>query len=236
MRFTIVPPCRTFAKAALTALLASLLLSCEAAEPNPVREEEGPPNPAVENDDTMPPTVAPPSGVELTPEEPEDEAWVAPDDHKQSKFLGLVTDKPATWIEHPPATSMELTRYTVPGREGNPAAEIVVFYFGEGMGGSAQDNIERWRGQFRRNEDGSLVDADVTELEAGENIGITLVEILGDWMRMGAASHTTDQHFVAAIVECPRGPLFIRFVGHEDTVGPNRDAFVEMMTSLRVEE
>jgi len=222
----------------LAALMLGALVSCDASEPNPVHDDTGVANPstAESTDGTVSPTVAPPSGVDAGTKTPSGKDWSAPDDHKQTRFLGMVADKPVTWIEHPPATSMELTRFTVPGKDDNPAAEIVVFFFGAGMGGSLDDNIARWQNQFRPNDDGSLLEPEITNLSAGDDIEVTLVEFIGDWLRMGAASYTNDQHFITAIVDSPSGMLFIRFVGLDTTVGPNRAAFVEMMESLRADD
>jgi hypothetical protein len=160
--------------------------------------------------------------------------WEQPDDHRVASFAGMVATKPATWIEHPPVQrGMEQTRFAVPGRNDSSAAEIVVFYFGPNQGGPLQANIDRWKGQFRPNEDGSPVDADVSEMTSDGDLAITLVEIFGDYMRMGAAFYSPKQHFITAIVEGPIGQVFIRFVGDEATVTPNREAFLEMITSLR---
>lgn len=159
--------------------------------------------------------------------------WQEPGDHKAARFIGMIADKPATWVEHPPAGSLETTRFNVPGRDENPAAEIVVFFFGPSSGGTLEANIDRWRKQFRPNEDGSLLEPTITELETTAGFKVTLVELVGDWVKMGAASYTPDQHFITAVVDSPNGMVFIRFVGAEATVGPNRDTFINMIKSLR---
>jgi hypothetical protein len=217
------------------AFVAVALAGCDATETNPVMEDDGPPNPATSREEGLRPTVAPPSGVEIADDNGSaaSERWTQPEDPKQTRFLGLVADKPVTWIEHPGAGQMEATRFTVPGRDGTPAAEIVVF---QGIGGTLEANIERWRGQFRANEDGTLIEPEIDTITAGDDMEITLVEFLGDWQGMHAPSHTSDQQMIMAVVDSPSGLLFIRFVGNQSTVGPNRNAFIDMMRSLRVAE
>jgi len=154
------------------------------------------------------------------------------DDPTVASFLGLTAPKPVTWIEHPPTGSMRAANYTVPGRDGNEAAQIVVFYFGPTQGGTIDDNLNRWRSQFQLDENGDLPEPKIDRFEVG-SIPVTLVELAGAWQEMGTASFTPDQVFLMAIVEAPVGRVFIRFAGQTATVEANRDAFMEMILGLR---
>ena len=153
-------------------------------------------------------------------------------DPKTASFLGLTAPKPVTWIEHPPTSSMRAANYTVPGRDGNEAAHIVVFYFGPTQGGTIDDNISRWRSQFQVDENGDLREPKVDRLEV-DSMPVTLVELAGEWKEMGSVSFRPDQVFLMAIVEAPVGSVFIRFTGQTATVEANRDAFMEMILGLR---
>ena len=159
-------------------------------------------------------------------------AWRPSDDPKIATFLGLVADKPATWIEHPPQGSMRLANYTVPGRDGTEAAHIVVFYFGATQGGSIDANIDRWQMQFEPDANNDLVEPIIERFEA-DSMPVTLVELAGSWRKMGATWYTPDQLFLTAIVETSRGNLFIRFAGQTATVDANRAAFMKMIRGLR---
>lgn len=154
------------------------------------------------------------------------------DDPKTASFVGLTAPKPVTWIEHPPTGLMRAANYTVPGRDGNEAAHIVVFYFGPAQGGTIDDNISRWRSQFQVDENGDLLEPKVDRLEV-DSMTVTLVELAGEWKEMGSVSFKPDQVFVMAIVEAPVGRVFIRFAGQTATVDANRDAFMEMILGLR---
>ena len=61
---------------------------------------------------------------------------------------------------------------------------------------------------------------------------VTMVELAGAWMKMGAAWYTPDQLFLTAIVESPVGMVFIRFAGDAVTVEANRDDFRRMIDGL----
>ena len=149
-----------------------------------------------------------------------------------ARFLGLTAPKPVTWIEHPPTGSMRAANYTVPGRDGNEAAHIVVFYFGPTQGGTIENNISRWRMQFQVTDSGDLPEPSIDRFEV-DSMPVTLVELTGEWQEMGTASFTPDQVFLMAIVEAPVGKVFIRFAGQTATVEANREDFMAMIRGLR---
>ncbi len=153
-------------------------------------------------------------------------------DPKTASFLGLTAPKPVTWIEHPPTGSMRAANFTVPGRDGNEAAHIVVFYFGPTQGGTIDDNINRWRTQFQVDENGDLPEPRIDRLDV-DSMPVTLVELAGEWQEMGSVSFTPDQVFLMAIVEAPVGKVFIRFAGQTATVESNREDFMAMIRELR---
>lgn len=157
-----------------------------------------------------------------------------PSDPTVASFLGLEGPKPATWQWQPPRNPMITANYTVPapsGIEGARAAHLNIYYFGEGMGGPIEDNIDRWKNQFR-SPDGYEVTPIVDEFEV-DSMPITYVELAGEWMQMGAVSFTRDQLFLAAIIDAPAGRIFLRFAGDEKTVEANREAFMKLLHGLR---
>jgi len=200
------------------------------------RDEPVPPSETVTAPTVVPPTTAATSPTtDPTSGQPARLPWRPSDDPKKATFLGLVADKPATWIEHPPQGQMRLANFTVPGRDGTEAAHIVVFYFGAAQGGSIDANIDRWQTQFEPDANNDLVEPAIDTFEA-DSMAITLVEFAGSWKKMGAAWFTPDQLFMMAIVETPRGNVFIRFAGQTATVEANRAAFVRMIRSLRKDD
>ena len=64
---------------------------------------------------------------------------------------------PAGWRSGQPSSPMRKAELRVPGPEGTGAAGeaiITVFHFGPGQGGTVQQNIDRWFGQFDGDNDG----------------------------------------------------------------------------------
>src|SRR5438093_572464 len=59
---------------------------------------------------------------------------------------GLKSDAPAAWKESASTSPMRVKQFAVPGKAGD--AEVVIFFFGQGQGGSVEDNLARWKKQF----------------------------------------------------------------------------------------
>src|SRR5437868_3678411 len=55
---------------------------------------------------------------------------------------GLQSRAPAEWEEQKPTNKMRFKQFRLPAaKKGEDAAELVIFFFGVGGGGSAEDNI-----------------------------------------------------------------------------------------------
>jgi hypothetical protein len=127
---------------------------------------------------------------------------------------------------------MRLAEFTTPGGSGQ--AEVMVYHFGPGQGGSAAANVDRWESQFT-GEGGERVPAQVSTLE-GTAFPTTLVELAGTYTRgvgMGAAGGArSGQALVAAVVETPGGNLFPQLFGPREDVAAEREAFVGFLRSI----
>jgi hypothetical protein len=141
----------------------------------------------------------------------------------------LAFDLPAGWRSTPPATRMRLAQATLAG-PGGPA-ELGVFYFGPGQGGSADANIARWTGQISggKPQQGSFT---------ANGLKVTWVDARGTLkassMGMGPSSEQPNARLLGAVVEGPGGPWFFKATGPEATLGPQRDAFLAMLHGLRL--
>src|SRR5262245_39243612 len=62
---------------------------------------------------------------------------------------GLRFSVPKTWERVPAPSDVRAAQYKIPG-SGGQDGELILFYFGKDKGGSVQDNLERWYGQFTR--------------------------------------------------------------------------------------
>jgi hypothetical protein len=142
---------------------------------------------------------------------------------------------PAGWTTVKPSSSSRLAQFIVDTSDSANRTEVVVFFFGQAQGGNVQANLERWRGQFS-NPDGAPVSENVTRDSSGV-FPITIAEYHGTYRRgIGAGSADsarTGQALVAAIVETPRGALFVQLFGPAARVASARQGFVQFVKGIK---
>lgn len=150
-------------------------------------------------------------------------------------LLGYTTTVPAGWTPRAPSSSSRLAEYTIAAPDGSLGAEVIVYFFGKGVGGDVSANLTRWRGQFST-PDGSPVPEKITHDSAGA-IPITIAEYTGTYARgigAGDASQAKPgQTLVAAIVETPRGTMFVQLFGAAARVMPEREKLERLVKGLR---
>jgi hypothetical protein len=133
-----------------------------------------------------------------------------------------------------PKSSMRVAEY---GLEAEPTAELSVFYFGAGQGGSIEDNMTRWIGQFTQ-PDGSETKAKRDE-RIVKGIPVALVEARGNYsggMAMPGGpepSGTKDAMLLGAIAKGPNGAVFFKFVGPRGSLENARGAFDGLIESIQ---
>jgi hypothetical protein len=131
---------------------------------------------------------------------------------------------------------MRAAQYTI---EGEPRAELTVFYFGQGQGGGVDENITRWLGQLNQSDGSDTVKkAKRSERKVG-SFTVYLVEAEGAYaggMGMpGAAAPEAiaDAELLGAIADGPQGAVFFKLVGPKEAIERARPAFDAMISSLR---
>jgi len=142
---------------------------------------------------------------------------------------------PDGWIEVPPASSMRIAEYRIPGPAGD--GSLAVFYFGPGQGGDPMANAVRWAQQFEQPDGSSSVDRmEITEIAS--QVPVRLVEVTGIYdggMTMTAAPSEKQPGWMllGAIAQGADAPWFFKLTGPEQTVRASRAGMIEMMESLR---
>jgi len=146
---------------------------------------------------------------------------------------GVSWTAPAGWTLQP-ARPMRVATYAIaavaPDTEG---AELAIFFFGAGQGGSADDNIKRWAGQF----EGKPPRTKQAKLGA---LAVTRVEIDGTYSAsmgpMGPTAQKTSKPgwaLLGAIVEGGDGPVFFKLVGPKKTVEAARAKLDKLLATLK---
>lgn len=143
---------------------------------------------------------------------------------------------PAEWVREKPLSRMRKDQFKLPGAAGEDDAELIVFYF-QGMGGSVQQNLDRWYGQMVQ-PDGSDTKSKAAVAKSEVNgIPVTITYVEGTYQRpinrgmvTGPKENLPDYAMLAAIAETASGPWFFKMIGPKETVAqwrPEFDAFVK---------
>lgn len=243
---------------ALFALLIGLLLSAGCStDPQVEKEVVAPPSrPAVTNPhggDAGMVGSSHPQEAEVEKEESASSPPVAADSGespvqpKEGYRVAKGTDRagsgtihfrmPETWSEAKPATMMRVLQIQIPSVEGDEQPGEIAFF--ASIGGSAQDNLDRWIGQFVQ-PDGSdsKTKAKVEDLE-GEHHQFKLLDLTGTMLAssMPGAVPTPERtgwRLLGSIIETPSGPWFLKGAGPEKTMAAAREPFIEMCRSACV--
>lgn len=152
---------------------------------------------------------------------------------------GIDYKAPAGWIEEAPS-AMRKGQYRLPHAEGDEDdAELAVFYFGPGQGGTVQANIDRWIGQFAGPDGGSVKDSAKISTKSVNGRDITIVDVSGTFITsmgpmMASGPPKPNYRMLGAIVETPSGPWFFKLTGPQNTVAKWEESFNQFTDSIRV--
>lgn len=102
-------------------------------------------------------------------------------------------------------------------------AECIVYFFGEGQGGSVQANLDRWQGQFSQK-------GTITK-RTPHGIAMTTIDLAGTYT--GTETPQPNYRMVATVAEGPKGNLFIRFIGPQKTVAAELPKYEQLLASFQ---
>lgn len=149
---------------------------------------------------------------------------------------------PESWQRKQPKTNIVEHEFEVPAADGDerPARLTVM-----GAGGSIEDNIERWYGQFRQPDGGDTADQAKVEQKMVAGQEVTQVDVSGTYLDKpggpfagGKTIERENYRMLAAIIETTQkgkktGNYFIKLVGPRKTIEENKEAFDAMIDSLK---
>lgn len=145
---------------------------------------------------------------------------------------------PAGWMEEERASSMRVAQYRLPRAEGDAEdGSLVLYYFGQGQGGSTAANIERWVGQIKQADGSSSADKAKEERFEANGLKISTVDIAGTYVAettpgSGTFENKPGYRLRAAVVETPKGSYFVKLIGPEKTVAHWNDSFTSYLQSF----
>jgi len=147
-----------------------------------------------------------------------------------------VLTSPATWVVKPPKSRIIEYEFEIPAAEGDAAGGRVTVM---GAGGSIDDNIKRWEGQFK-SADGAEVKADIKKLKAAEQ-DVHLVDLKGTYIDRPAGPFAGGQAIDregyrmlgAVIATKDAGQYFVKVYGPEKTIAAAKAEFEKMIEGLK---
>lgn len=147
---------------------------------------------------------------------------------------GLSWTAPRSFALTPSSSAMRVATYTIAAASGDSeSAEVGVFYFGPGQGGTVESNVTRWQGQFAH-ESGAA--KPTTRKTTVNGIAVTLVTAEGTYasgMPGGSATPKKGYALSGAIAEGPNGTVFFKLVGPKKTVAKAAADFDALVKSLK---
>jgi len=141
---------------------------------------------------------------------------------------------PAGWIDEERTSSMRVAQYRLPkAATDTEDASLVLYYFGQGQGGSATANVERWVSQMKQAE-GSSAKQESLEVNG---LKVTTVDVSGTYVAETAPGSGTFHNkpgyrLRAAVVETPNGSYYVKLVGPEKTVAQWNESFLSYIKSF----
>lgn len=136
----------------------------------------------------------------------------------------------------PGGTQMRRAEYTIPAVPGDTEdGRLVVFYFGPGQGGSADANLARWSGQFRKPEGMSDEDHSVLSKQKVDGLEVTIAELRGTYDPGARFQEQPKPGYMmlSAVVETGGGNYFVHTIGPEKTLLECRSRWYAMMLDLK---
>ena len=150
----------------------------------------------------------------------------------ESDFIrigNLIARLPDSWKIVKPSSSMRLMEFRI---RNNSEASMAVF---KNIGGTVNDNLERWAGQFGF----KLLDEDVrVTTETINDIDFHIISILGTYTNTmafstNAASPKNNYRLLGAIANTSDGLYYFKMTGPNDIINNEIEEFSYFIQSLR---
>lgn len=142
-------------------------------------------------------------------------------------------EAPAEFRQVAPTYPMRAAQYNVGPDAEEKAALLTVF---ENLGGSIQQNADRWVGQFRNADDPGAPPVSKVTPRVGDALPITTVFVEGAYraspMMGGSGESEPGKALLGAIVNGPAGLVFFKLIGPTETVQSAEEPFNRLLQSI----
>ena len=145
---------------------------------------------------------------------------------------------PEGWTTEKPTSDMRFAQYKLPKAAGDTEdALLVVYYFGQGQGGSAEANVDRWINQVKQPDGGASKGKAKTETLTVNGLPVNTVDLTGNYAGgMSPDSAPADNKSIyrlrGAVIDTPKGSYFVKLTGPEKTVAHWDQAYTDYIKSF----
>lgn len=143
-------------------------------------------------------------------------------------------EAPSAWEKIKPSSSMRKAQFAV-ARDGiSDKGEIIFYYFGPGGAGGTKANVQRWYRQFKESDNQLGATSEKMEVDG---TAVTLVKATGTFLSgspLGPKTAKPNYSLLGAIVESPKGHIFIKFTGPRDLVKDAEKEFKGMVEKAKI--
>jgi hypothetical protein len=154
---------------------------------------------------------------------------------------GLRSTTPGDWKVETPSNKFRAYQFTVPKAQGDTRdAEVVIFFFGQGSGGSADENIKRWKKMFLPPEGKSIEEVSKVETLKVGKVPLTYLDVRGTYVFKNppfdpnAKEERHPNHrMLSVFFDNENGPYFIRLTGPAKTVEQQKKNFDEWLKNFK---
>jgi hypothetical protein len=152
---------------------------------------------------------------------------------------GLKSTTPATWKAKENPGQFRVYQFTLPKEKGDQYdGDLIVFFFNKGQGGTVESNITRWKGMITPPEGKKIDDVSkIEEIKIGSAKAI-IFDATGTYLIKARPMDTTGEkrenyRLIAAQLDTPNGPYFIRATGPAKTMEAHKKGFDEWLKGMK---
>jgi hypothetical protein len=159
-------------------------------------------------------------------------------DTVRTEAVGLRFSVPTRWVRVPAPEVERAAQWRLPRTGGDAQdGELVLFYFGKGTGGSAEESLARWHASFFQPDGRPSRDVSVVTVRTVRGLRVTALDLAGTYKpgptRDGPKPPPRrGQRMLAAVVEEDDGPWFFEATGPLATIAQTKAGFDAMLDSL----
>jgi hypothetical protein len=152
-------------------------------------------------------------------------------DDRQIEAGKFVLTAPDDWKREKPKSRIIEHEFSAAPSEGDKNAGRITMMF---SGGSLEDNIDRWKGQFSELDGDKSKDTEKRTI-AGQEVHV--VDLSGTFVDKPApfapGVEREDYRMMGAIIVMKEGTYFVKFYGPQRTVTENEEHFNSLLDSLK---